>query len=279
MQPTFRDSVLTIIGVSGTDGRMAPSPMVAKKDLATGLWRSGGFVIHLDPRGDDVAIPFRFKHLNILSLPIGLRRDLPANDLRMDDQGIAVTLHFRRMQWDCRIPWRAIFAIGGADGEGSVWPRDIPDESAPGEGLSLSPIPIPEPLKTSLIINGRVIAGDGCSIFAINGEEVPGVKWIDYTHSSVQLGGDIGQIKQHLTTKLPSSGTKRVPSFVMALGYTSGEQNCRVDWAYCRVREAADGLIEIRAGEAYELRVGPGAGPLPYIREWFTRLKRFLQRR
>lgn len=257
---------------------MESSLVVTKKDVASELMHSGGLVVHLDPRGEDVVVPFRFKHLTKLSLPIGLRPDWPRNDLRFDDQGVAVTLQFRRMQWECQIPWRAIFAIAGADGEGVAWPSDMPEEATPGENLSPSPIPIPKPLTTYLVVNGQAIVGEGWSLLLVDGEQVPGVKWVDYTLSSVRLGGDLAQIKQCLTTKLPSSDAKRRPAFGMALGYTAGEQNCRVNWANCRVRAVSDAFIEIGAGEAHELRVGPGAGPLPYIREWVTRLKRFLQR-
>ncbi|HMJ15895.1 MAG TPA: hypothetical protein VK524_30975, partial [Polyangiaceae bacterium] len=127
-----------------------------KKDRALDILSGGGLLVHVDPRGDDVWVPFRFKHLSKLALPIGLRSDTPG-DLIVDDKGLSCTLFFNQMRWVCRIPWRAVFALAAADGNGSVWLRDIPEDSRPGDDSSDAPIAIPTALTDYLVVNGQAI--------------------------------------------------------------------------------------------------------------------------
>ena len=65
---------------------------------------------------------------------------------------------------------------------------------------------------------------------------------------------------------------KRQAPFPMFLAYKAGGQNCEVNWDDCVINREGDGFIEIRASACYEERVGWGAGPMPYIKEWITRL-------
>jgi hypothetical protein len=248
-----------------------------KKMMTRQLLASGGLLVHLDPRGDDVVVPFRFKHLGGLCLPIGLRADVCTHDMRIDDEGISGTFYFRRMAWDCRIPWPAVYAVAGANGEGSVWGTGFPEASRPGDELEQELGLVADGMTQYLVINGQAIVGEGSSILDVGGEQVPGVRWIDFSTRSARLGGDMTQIKQHFSRALPAPGTNGGPPFVMFLGYTAGRQDCRSQWEDCSVRATSENFIEIRARVGNHERVGFGAGPTAYIREWIARLAKFFR--
>jgi len=53
---------------------------------------------------------------------------VPIVDLRLDTDGVYGTLSFQRTPFVCAVPWKAIFAVRGQDGNGVVWSDDLPDE-------------------------------------------------------------------------------------------------------------------------------------------------------
>jgi stringent starvation protein B len=99
-----------------------------KKDVALALLKRSTVFIHLDPRGEAVAVPPWFKRQPQLVLQIGLNMPIPIPDLTVDEQGISCTLSFNRSPHYCRIPWQSIYALIADDGQHGFWPDDVPPE-------------------------------------------------------------------------------------------------------------------------------------------------------
>jgi hypothetical protein len=242
----------------------------SKQDLAARLFAAEGGLVHMDPRPEDVFVPHRFKHLNWLALPVGMRRDLPTADLALGDEVLSCTLHFNGMKWPCSIPWRSVFGLSDPQGHGIIWPLDIPREARtadhPLENEQASPLT----LTGYLIINGRAIVGKGSSVLVANGAQVLGVRWIDYSGFKVRIGGTIAELGSQLS-KLFEQNERS-----LFLGYTAGRQDFEVTWADCRIQQQTNDVLEIRARSFYELRTGPGAGLRLYLREYIERVRRAL---
>ncbi len=105
-------------------------PLPPKKDVALALLERSSVHVHLDPRGQGVMVPALFKRQPQLVLQIGLSMPVPIPDLRLDAEGLTCTLSFSRSPFHCVIPWSSVFAMVGDDGNGMVWPDDVPPEIA-----------------------------------------------------------------------------------------------------------------------------------------------------
>jgi stringent starvation protein B len=101
-----------------------------KKDVALALLEQASMYVHLDPRAEAVQVPAWFKKQPQLVLQVGLNMAVPIPDLHVDDQGLSCTLSFNRSPFFCMIPWPAIFALVGENGQAMVWAEDVPAEVA-----------------------------------------------------------------------------------------------------------------------------------------------------
>src|SRR3954452_15614990 len=110
---------------------MAPTARLPpKKDVALALLEQASMYIHLDPRAVSVQVPPSFKNQPQLVLQVGLNMAVAIPDLHVDDQGLSCTLSFNRTPFFCMIPWPAVFALVGENGQAMVWAEDVPAEVA-----------------------------------------------------------------------------------------------------------------------------------------------------
>lgn len=94
------------------------------------LLEQASMYIHLDPRVASVQVPPGFKNQPQLVLQVGLNMAVAIPDLHVDDQGLSCTLSFNRTPFFCMIPWPAVFALVGENGQAMVWAEDVPAEVA-----------------------------------------------------------------------------------------------------------------------------------------------------
>jgi len=110
---------------------MAPTARLPpKKDVALALLEQASMYIHLDPRAGSVQVPASFKNQPQLVLQVGLNMAVAIPDLHVDDHGLSCTLSFNRTPFFCMIPWPAVFALVGENGQAMVWAEDVPAEVA-----------------------------------------------------------------------------------------------------------------------------------------------------
>jgi len=110
---------------------MAPTARLPpKKDVALALLEQASMYIHLDPRSGSMQVPPGFKNQPQLVLQVGLNMAVAIPDLHVDDQGLSCTLSFNRTPFFCMIPWPAVFALVGENGQAMVWAEDVPAEVA-----------------------------------------------------------------------------------------------------------------------------------------------------
>jgi len=110
---------------------MAPTARLPpKKDVALALLEQASMYIHLDPRADSVQVPSSFKNQPQLVLQVGLNMAVAIPDLHVDEQCLSCTLSFNRTPFFCMIPWPAVFALVGENGQAMVWAEDVPAEVA-----------------------------------------------------------------------------------------------------------------------------------------------------
>ncbi len=110
---------------------MAPTARLPpKKDVALALLEQASMYIHLDPRADSVQVPLSFKNQPQLVLQVALNMAVAIPDLHVDEQGLSCTLSFNRTPFFCMIPWPAVFALVGENGQAMVWAEDVPAEVA-----------------------------------------------------------------------------------------------------------------------------------------------------
>jgi len=122
---------------------MAPTARLPpKKDVALALLEQASMYIHLDPRAEEVQVPSWFKKQPQLVLQVGLNMPVPIKDLHVDERGISCTLSFNRSPFFCMIPWPAVFALVGENGQAMVWAEDVPAEvSAQAQAQKEQPKP------------------------------------------------------------------------------------------------------------------------------------------
>lgn len=106
----------------------APRQTPPKKDVALALLEQSSVFVHLDPRKPGVSVPKWFTTQPQLVLQVGLNMAIPIPDLRVDDDGISCTLSFNRSPFWCCLPWTAIYALVGENGQSGVWADDVPPE-------------------------------------------------------------------------------------------------------------------------------------------------------
>ena len=111
------------------------------------LLEQASMYIHLDPRADTVKVPAWFKKQPQLVLQVGLNMAVPIPDLHVDEQGLSCTLSFNRSPFYCMIPWPAVFALVGENGQAMVWAEDVPAEVAAQAQAQKAP---PEKPRTHL---------------------------------------------------------------------------------------------------------------------------------
>jgi stringent starvation protein B len=99
--------------------------------------------IHLDPRADSVKVPAWFKKQPQLVLQVGLNMAVPIPDLHVDETGLSCTLSFNRAPFFCLIPWPAVFALVGENGQAMVWAEDVPAEVSAQAQAQKAPPPKP----------------------------------------------------------------------------------------------------------------------------------------
>lgn len=104
------------------------SELPAKIDIARALLVRGSVFVHLDPRHEGVCVPEYLRMQPQLVLQVGFNLVVPIPDLRFDAEGLSATLSFQRTPFYCEVPWEAIFALTGDEGEGLVWPESLPEE-------------------------------------------------------------------------------------------------------------------------------------------------------
>lgn len=107
-----------------------PRKLPQKKDVALELLQGPSLYVHLDPRKPGVVVPKWFMGQANLVLQVGLNMQIPIPDLDVDDDGVTCTLSFNRAAFFCRMPWSAVYALIGEEGQGMVWPDDVPPEVA-----------------------------------------------------------------------------------------------------------------------------------------------------
>jgi stringent starvation protein B len=100
-----------------------------KRKLVQELMDQGPVLVHVDARADSVEVPDQFRHQARLVLRFGYRLSPPIVDLDVGEQAIRGTLTFGGQPFPCAVPWTALYAvIAESDGQGTVWPEDVPDE-------------------------------------------------------------------------------------------------------------------------------------------------------
>ena len=135
-------------GALSNDANMAPTARLPpKNDVALALLETASMYIHLDPRADTVKVPAWFKKQPQLVLQVGLNMAVPIPDLHVDEQGLSCTLSFNRSPFYCMIPWPAVFALVGENGQAMVWAEDVPAEVAAQAQAQKAP---PEKPRTHL---------------------------------------------------------------------------------------------------------------------------------
>ncbi|HEY3353479.1 MAG TPA: ClpXP protease specificity-enhancing factor SspB [Polyangia bacterium] len=105
-------------------------PRPAKRTVVDTMLKDGPVLVHLDPRRGGVDVPAAFHADPRLVLRIGHRLTPPITDLEIDEDGVRATLSFRAVPHHCVIPWSAVFAVVGEDGQGLVFAEDVPPEVA-----------------------------------------------------------------------------------------------------------------------------------------------------
>jgi hypothetical protein len=116
--------------ILSNDPRAPPLDPSAKKDVALAILATQSMFVYLDPRRPGVLVPKQFGRQSQLMLQVGRTMAIPIPDLDVSDAGITATLSFSRHPFLCQIPWPAVYALVGEDGQGGVWSEDVPPEIA-----------------------------------------------------------------------------------------------------------------------------------------------------
>jgi hypothetical protein len=118
---------------------------VDKREYFEARLQVGSAFLHLDARRPGVRVPEAFADDPHLVLQYGYALKIPIPDLRVTEWGVRATLSFQRRPLMTAVPWSAVFAIHGDDGEGRIWRQDMPpDLDRAGAGAEGTPRPIPE---------------------------------------------------------------------------------------------------------------------------------------
>lgn len=98
-----------------------------KKQVLLAFLERGVAMIHLDARRPGVEVPEQHRGEAHLRLNLSYRYRIP--DFEIGDRGVQATLSFGGRSFLCVLPWEAVFGITSqANGDGQVWPEDLPVE-------------------------------------------------------------------------------------------------------------------------------------------------------
>jgi stringent starvation protein B len=101
---------------------------VDKKAFFEARLGTGSAFLHLDARRPGVRVPRAFAGDSHLVLQFGFNLAIPIPDLTVSDWGVRATLSFQRSPFLTAVPWSAVYAIHGDDGEGQVFREDLPPD-------------------------------------------------------------------------------------------------------------------------------------------------------
>ena len=254
--------------------RDVQSERAEKRKLARSLLRDGGFLAWVDPSGHGVDVPFRFRDVPVLALPLGAWREGLESNLTINSAGLSGTWNFGKLAWDCRVPWDAVLALAGLDGRGRTWRGDLPPALKLPEPAGS--MPLPDGLKY-LVINGQAIVGEGWFALEFDGQRFPGVAWFEGT-TSVRIGGELTELARHFPITMDKKGRPTQNMFNASLRFVSGRASYEVHWLNCRFSSLGNTSAQFGGTEYHWQRVGPGPGFLVWLREYFHAWKRRLAR-
>ena len=98
-----------------------------KREALEALLKTTWAYLHVDGRMSGVDLPDWLREPAV-KLQLGYDMPLPIPDLRIDDEGVVATLSFRRIPHRCVLPWSAVYAVTDLDGQGVMFPADVPAE-------------------------------------------------------------------------------------------------------------------------------------------------------
>ena len=171
------------------------------------LLEQASMYIHLDPRVGSVQVPPGFKNQPQLVLQVGLNMAVAIPDLHVDDQGLSCTLSFNRTPFFCMIPWPAVFALVGENGQAMVWAEDVPAEVAAQAQAQKAP----EKPRTHLRSVGE---GEGATPAAAKAEPAPAEK--KPATKAVKTATKAGSVKSEASKASAKAGTKSKPDAKLA---------------------------------------------------------------
>ena len=105
---------------------MTVGPNATKKNVLEQLLDQGMVLVALDARVAGVDVPAHLGKDPQLRLNLSYRFGLP---MEVDEWGVAATLTFAGVPYNCRFPWAAIFLmVSHVSGQPYLFPDDIPAE-------------------------------------------------------------------------------------------------------------------------------------------------------
>ena len=105
---------------------MNVGPTATKKNVLEQLLEQGMVLVALDARISGVDVPAHLGKDPQLRLNLSYRFGLP---MSVDEWGVAATLTFAGVPFNCRFPWTAIFLmVSHVSGQPYLFPDDIPAE-------------------------------------------------------------------------------------------------------------------------------------------------------
>lgn len=109
---------------------MSSDQVATKREVMLAFLEHASVFVHLDPRRADVVVPQWFKRQPQLVLQVGLNMPVPIRDLEVGQTALTCTLSFNRSPFWCCVPWTSVFGLVCEDGQGRLWPDDVPVEVA-----------------------------------------------------------------------------------------------------------------------------------------------------
>jgi stringent starvation protein B len=98
----------------------------SKKQTLLAYLERGVAMVHLDARRPGVSVPQQYAQEAHLRLNLSYRYSI--RDMEISDKDVRATLSFGGRPFHCLMPWEAVFGITSHDGDGQVWPEDLPAE-------------------------------------------------------------------------------------------------------------------------------------------------------
>lgn len=101
-----------------------------KQQTAKDLLKGQSLQVFLDARHAGVVVPGYLSKTPDLMLLVGYAMAVPIPDLKVDASGFSGTLSFKQQPFFVKVPWSAVYALGGTeDHKGWVWDDDVPEEA------------------------------------------------------------------------------------------------------------------------------------------------------